>query len=91
MTETKINIFGKEILIMPNAFITYAEKVNDNLVCIVKENQNKIIVKYPLDTKQLFDKSADEFIEEFNAEVKQKCIEFDTDNKYGFDYTMNLK
>lgn len=91
MTETKINIFGKEILIMPNAFITYAEKVNDNLVCIVKENQNKIIVKYPLDTKQLFDKSADEFIEEFNAEVKQKCVEFDADNKYGFDYTMNLK
>lgn len=91
MSETKINVFGKEILIMPNAFITYAEKVNNNLVSIVKENQNKIIVKYPLDTMQLFGKSADEFIDEFNAEVKQKCVENDTDNKYGFDYTMNLK
>jgi len=89
--EAKINVFGKEILIMPNAFVTYAEKVNENLVCIVKENQNKIIVKYPLDTMQLFNKSADEFITEFNSEVKQKCEEFDVDNKYGNDYEVNLK
>ena len=91
MSKTKINIFGKEILIMPNAFITYAEKINDNSIAIIKENQNKITVKYPLNTKQLFDKSADEFIEKFNAEMKQKCAEFDVDNEFGFDYTMSLK
>lgn len=91
MNETKINVCGKDILIMPNAFITIAEKVNNNLVCIVKENQNKIIVKYPLDTMQLFNKTADEFIDEFNMAVKEKCVEFDKDNKYGNDYEINLK
>ena len=65
--QTKLNIFGKEIIIHPTGQITRMTKHSDDVVNVSCENQGKQIYTYPINTIRDYGKSADEFITEFES------------------------
>jgi|688.fasta_scaffold317458_3 hypothetical protein len=90
MEKINMNVLGKNISIMPNAFITKIIKINDEIVKISKINQNGCGVEYPIYVKKDFNITAEEFIKEFDKENNKICSEFDKENNLGNNYQIYL-
>jgi hypothetical protein len=90
MEKTTINVLGKNISIIPNAFIVKIIKINDESVKIIKINQNGCELEYPIATKIDFNMTAKEFIMEFNKQNNKICLEFDKENNLGHNYKVFL-
>jgi hypothetical protein len=90
MEKTTINVFGKNLLIMPNAFITKLSRISKYIVRVLKINQNGCEIQYKIHTKKDFNMTAEEFIMEFKNQNDKICSEFDNENNYGKNYKVFL-
>lgn len=66
-----INVFNYLIQIKTDSAITKIEKYNDELVILIIENQFGDIINIPIKTIENYGVSADEFIGNFEKQIKK--------------------
>jgi len=68
MKKVELNIFGKLINIMPAASVVTALKLDNERVELTVTSQSGHLYTQPLDVKKELNKTADEFIKEFEKQ-----------------------
>ncbi|MES2287584.1 MAG: hypothetical protein V4547_17955 [Bacteroidota bacterium] len=73
MEKVELNIFGKIINIMPEGQLVTLSKIDDDRVSLVAKNQYGAMSNTPIYCKRDFNKTADEFIREFEYQNYLAC------------------